>query len=62
VTKAQEAMLFHYVPREALNPKSWNNEAMQYLFFIHQRLPLYPALKDIALFRGMETAIKEQNS
>lgn len=40
VTKVQEAMVFHYVPHQALNPKSWNNEAVEYLFFIHQRLPL----------------------
>jgi hypothetical protein len=62
VTKAQVAMVFHYAPHQALNPKFWNNEAVEYLFFIHQRLPLYPAFKDIALFRGMETAVKYQNS
>lgn len=60
-TLVKEAMVFHYIPSQALNPKTWNDGAIDYLFFVQQRISPKPNFKVMALFQGMETAILEHS-
>lgn len=58
----KDPMIFRIIPSRTLNPHSWNsNEATQYLFFIRQRVAMKPSFEVGALFKGMETAIRERN-
>jgi hypothetical protein len=59
--RARDAIQFHYVPRRALNPKSWDNEAFQYLLFIQLHLTPCPVFDIDAVFEGVEKAIKQQS-
>jgi hypothetical protein len=55
--KVKDAISFWYIPRRALNPESWNDEATEYLLFIRWRLALKPAFEVTALSQGIRTRI-----